>query len=164
MRSWGRMKGHRSLQVYSWSKSAPRTCSQGLQLHDRMTLRLGLRDELHIVAYDDESGGRASRLVWTLYLLGYRRASVLNGGIHTWLHDGCPVTRTSTTVAITNPIPLAIDESIFQMADREKARTYFNVSPDEVVALYVGRLSLRQKVDFAPILEMLSPPISRGVR
>ena len=83
----------------------------------RLACRLGLHDELHIVAYDDEGGGRASRLVWTLYLLGHRRASVLNGGVHAWLHEGYPVTRTGTTDATTEPAHFAIDDHV--LATRE---------------------------------------------
>jgi thiosulfate/3-mercaptopyruvate sulfurtransferase len=79
--------------------------------------RLGLRDELHIVAYDDEGGGRASRLIWTLYLLGHRCASVLNGGIQAWLHEGYPVTRTGTADATTELTHFAIDDRV--LATRE---------------------------------------------
>jgi thiosulfate/3-mercaptopyruvate sulfurtransferase len=78
----------------------------------RLARRLGLRDNLHIVAYDDEGGARASRLVWTLYLLGHRYASVLNGGIHAWLHEGCPVTRTSTAITSSKPTHFALDDHV----------------------------------------------------
>jgi thiosulfate/3-mercaptopyruvate sulfurtransferase len=78
----------------------------------RLTRRLGLRDELHIVAYDDEGSGRAARLVWTLYLLGHRCASVLNGGIHAWLHEGCPVTPAGTAGTSTEPAHFAIDDRV----------------------------------------------------
>jgi thiosulfate/3-mercaptopyruvate sulfurtransferase len=88
--------------------------SQRLQLLAR---RLGLRDQLHIVAYDDEGGGRASRLVWTLYLLGHRCASVLNGGIHAWLHEGYPVTQISAVPATTELAHIAIDDRV--LATRE---------------------------------------------
>lgn len=45
---------------------------------------LGLRDDLHIVAYDDEGGGWAGRFIWTLEVLGHNNFSYLNGGIHAW--------------------------------------------------------------------------------
>jgi len=45
---------------------------------------LGLHDDLHIVAYDDEGGGWAGRFIWTLDVLGHNKASYLNGGIHAW--------------------------------------------------------------------------------
>jgi thiosulfate/3-mercaptopyruvate sulfurtransferase len=46
--------------------------------------RLGLTAERPVIAYDDEGNGRASRLLWTLVVLGHERVSLLNGGIHAW--------------------------------------------------------------------------------
>ena len=45
---------------------------------------IGLTPEHHVVAYDDEGGGRASRLLWTLEAIGHPRFSLLNGGLHAW--------------------------------------------------------------------------------
>ena len=45
---------------------------------------LGLRPERHVVVYDDEGGGWAGRMIWTLNLVGHRNWSYLNGGIHAW--------------------------------------------------------------------------------
>lgn len=45
---------------------------------------LGLMPGHHVVAYDDEGGGRASRLLWTLEAMGHERFSLLNGGLHAW--------------------------------------------------------------------------------
>ena len=53
--------------------------------------RLGLTPELHVVAYDAEGNGRASRLLWTLAVLGHERVSLLNGGIHAWDAAGGPL-------------------------------------------------------------------------
>ncbi|WIX31509.1 sulfurtransferase [Salinicola sp. JS01] len=55
---------------------------------------LGLTPETHVVAYDDEGGGWAGRLLWTLELIGHPRYSYLNGGIHAWRADGHPVDTT----------------------------------------------------------------------
>ncbi|MEQ6915987.1 sulfurtransferase [Halomonas aquatica] len=52
---------------------------------------LGLTRDTHVVAYDDEGGGWAGRLLWTLELIGHTRYSYLNGGIHAWREDGLPV-------------------------------------------------------------------------
>ncbi len=41
-----------------------------------------------MVAYDDEGGGWAARLLWTLELIGHTRYSYLNGGIHAWRDAG----------------------------------------------------------------------------
>jgi thiosulfate/3-mercaptopyruvate sulfurtransferase len=45
---------------------------------------IGLTPEHHVVAYDDEGGGRAARLLWTLEAMGHTRFSLLNGGLHAW--------------------------------------------------------------------------------
>jgi thiosulfate/3-mercaptopyruvate sulfurtransferase len=52
---------------------------------------LGLTRDTHVVAYDDEGGGWAGRLLWTLELIGHTRYSYLNGGIHAWREAGQPV-------------------------------------------------------------------------
>ena len=51
---------------------------------------LGVNNDSHIVAYDDEGGGCASRFLWTLDYLGFTQASLLNGGIHAWLDEQLP--------------------------------------------------------------------------
>ncbi|USZ50849.1 sulfurtransferase [Halomonas sp. DN3] len=51
---------------------------------------LGLTRDTHVVAYDDEGGGWAGRLLWTLELIGHKRYSYLNGGIHAWRDEGLP--------------------------------------------------------------------------
>ncbi|NHH86600.1 rhodanese-like domain-containing protein [Cobetia sp. MB87] len=52
---------------------------------------LGITRDSHVVAYDDEGGGWAGRLLWTLALLGHTRYSYLNGGLHAWQGDGLPM-------------------------------------------------------------------------
>ncbi|HEY5791015.1 MAG TPA: sulfurtransferase [Gammaproteobacteria bacterium] len=48
---------------------------------------LGLEREHHVVAYDDEGGGKAARLLWTLDVVGHPRWSLLNGGLHAWANE-----------------------------------------------------------------------------
>lgn len=50
----------------------------------RLLSTLGISADTHVVAYDDEGGGWASRLLWTLALIGHTRYSLLDGGIHAW--------------------------------------------------------------------------------
>ncbi|MGO2241348.1 MAG: sulfurtransferase [Halomonas sp.] len=54
----------------------------------RLFSALGLTRDIHVVAYDDEGGGWAARLLWTLDLIGHTRYSYLNGGIHAWRDAG----------------------------------------------------------------------------
>ena len=55
---------------------------------------LGIDAQTHVVAYDDEGGGRAARLLWTLEVAGHTRCSLLNGGLHAWANEGHPVDNT----------------------------------------------------------------------
>ncbi len=49
---------------------------------------LGVDDSRYVVTYDDEGGGRAARVVWTLEVLGHPAMSVLNGGVRAWVSEG----------------------------------------------------------------------------
>ena len=60
----------------------------------RVFSTLGLTPLHHVVAYDDEGGGKSGRLLWTLDMLGHGRASMLNGGIHAWANEGHPLAGT----------------------------------------------------------------------
>jgi len=53
---------------------------------------LGLTPATHVIAYDDEGGGRACRFLWTLDCVGHRRFSLLNGGLIAWTNEGREVT------------------------------------------------------------------------
>ena len=50
--------------------------------------RHGIGPETWVVAYDDEGGGCAARLLYTLQAYGHRRGSLLSGGIHAWANEG----------------------------------------------------------------------------
>ena len=51
---------------------------------------LNISPDHHVVAYDDEGGAWAGRLIWNLHCLGFYNASLLNGGIHAWLGENLP--------------------------------------------------------------------------
>lgn len=53
--------------------------------------RIGLTPEHHVIAIDDEGGGWAGRLIWTLDVLGHQRYSYLNGGVLAWAGAGLPL-------------------------------------------------------------------------
>lgn len=52
---------------------------------------IGLKREHHVVAIDDEGGGKAARLLWTLDVIGHPGWSLLNGGMHAWANEQHPV-------------------------------------------------------------------------
>ena len=53
---------------------------------------IGLTEEKHVIAYDDEGGGWAGRFLWTLDVIGHKNWSYLNGGLIAWHNEGYPVT------------------------------------------------------------------------
>ncbi len=67
---------------------------------------LNISPDHHVVAYDDEGGGWAGRLIWNLHCLGFENTSLLNGGIHAWLAAGLP---TSSEVEKLVPVVPLLD-------------------------------------------------------
>lgn len=56
--------------------------------------KLGLSDDKTVIAYDDEGGGWAGRLIWTLDMIQHKHYAYLNGGIHAWIKAGMPTEQT----------------------------------------------------------------------
>jgi len=54
----------------------------------RVFSSIGLTADAHVVAYDDEGGGKAGRLLWTLAVGGHTRYSLLDGGLIAWANEG----------------------------------------------------------------------------
>ena len=73
----------------------------------RLFSSLGLTRDTHVVAYDDEGGGWAARLLWTLELIGHTRYSYLNGGLQAWRQDGLPLSTTPSA-----PTPSAYEAEV----------------------------------------------------
>jgi len=75
---------------------------------------IGLREDSHVVAYDNTGNGRASRLLWTLDVLGHPAFSLLDGGLEAWVADGGPLESgqvaprpSQYTARLRNPAALA---------------------------------------------------------
>lgn len=88
--------------------------------------RLGLTADKHVVVYDDEGGGWAGRMIWTLDVLGHQHCSYLNGGLHAWLNEGHPVESeanaplASNYVASIDPAPVAEAEDVLETLDDDQ--------------------------------------------
>lgn len=85
---------------------------------------IGLTPEQHVVAYDDEGNGRASRLLWTLEALGHFNFSLLDGGLHAWRAAGQPLETAAPAVVpsdyparITNPDVLVERDEVLASLD-----------------------------------------------
>ncbi len=60
---------------------------------------LGMTADTHVVTYDDEGGGWASRFLWTLDVVGHRHYSLLNGGLIAWANEGHSLSSAAVTPA-----------------------------------------------------------------
>jgi thiosulfate/3-mercaptopyruvate sulfurtransferase len=78
--------------------------------------RIGYTPDTEIVAYDDEGGGWAGRLLWTLDVIGHPRWAYLDGGIHAWRAAGAPVETTASARPAT-PVRIAPSERAIVRAD-----------------------------------------------
>ena len=99
---------------------------------------LGLTRNTHVVAYDDEGGGWAARLLWTLDLIGHTRYSYLNGGIHAWRDEGLEESTEQTLptpseyhAEILNPNTLITCDEIKQKLDDRQFAVWDARSPGE---------------------------------
>jgi len=63
---------------------------------------LGITADTQIVAYDEEGGGKAARLIWTLHAMGHLKASLLNGGLIAWYREDLPI---NNEVVTSQPNP-----------------------------------------------------------
>jgi len=71
---------------------------------------LNISPEHHVVAYDDEGGAWAGRLLWNLHCLGFENTSLLNGGIHAWLGAGLPTSSDQETfTAVDHLVPVNLE-------------------------------------------------------
>ena len=59
--------------------------------------RMGISHRTQVVAYDQDTGGWASRLWWMLRWLGHDDVAVLDGGFAAWAAEGRPTTSSVDT-------------------------------------------------------------------
>jgi thiosulfate/3-mercaptopyruvate sulfurtransferase len=82
---------------------------------------LGLRPDAYIVAYDDEGGGHAARLLWSLVAHGHTRYGLLNGGLQAWVNEGFALD--ATLIAPTpNDYPVTYNPEVVAEYDYIAAR------------------------------------------
>lgn len=102
---------------------------------------LGLTADSHVVAYDDEGGGWAGRLIWTLDVLGHTRYSYLNGGLHAWaseqrpLEEGVNVPSPSEYSAHYHSLPIMTKEEIIQRLELPNFAIWDARSPEEYLGI-----------------------------
>ncbi|MDH5395575.1 MAG: sulfurtransferase [Gammaproteobacteria bacterium] len=91
---------------------------------------LGLSSDTHVVAYDDEGGGRASRFLWTLDVVGHKNYSLLNGGLQGWSNHGNAI---SSKIAYPTPCEYTATMNFEPVATRQFILDHF--SDDKIAIL-----------------------------
>lgn len=126
---------------------------------------LGLRDNLHVVAYDDEGGGWAGRFIWTLEVLGHKNVSYLNGGIHAWRGLGLeeqteavPAAQCDYTLPELNRTIIAeIDDIVSELNNKDfvvwDARSLAEYSGEKVLAARSGHIPGAINCDWVNLMD-----------
>jgi len=87
----------------------------------------GLTPEHRVVAYDDENGLKASRLLWTLDAIGHPGSTLLDGGLQAWLETNLQrrnIRRDSAVKDRTPEYPAVYHADVY--ADRAYIETHLN--------------------------------------
>lgn len=108
--------------------------------------RIGYRPERRVIAYDDEGGGWAGKLLWVMDAIGHADWAYLNGGLHAWAAAGGALSSGTFAAATDLPlIQLAINsQPIAEITDvltaiNEPAQVILDVrSSDEYLGLRSG--------------------------
>jgi thiosulfate/3-mercaptopyruvate sulfurtransferase len=107
----------------------------------RIFSSLGINRNTHVVAYDDEGGGRAARFLWSLEVAGHTRFSLLNGGLHAWANEGHPYEDAAVT-------PTA---SIFELAHNDGPVADSDYIRARLANPGVGLLDVRSAEEFSGV-------------
>ncbi len=112
---------------------------------------LNISPEHHVVAYDDEGGAWAGRLLWNLHCMGFENTSLLNGGIHAWLGAGLPTSSDQETfIPVDHLVPVNLErkaefqidyDELKQLIENEKIQVWDCRTEDEYTGL---RLAARR--------------------
>lgn len=100
---------------------------------------IGLTRDMHVVAYDSEGNGRASRLLWTLDVLAHPGSSLLNGGFTAWKNEEHPIERTA---------PGKFDRSVYPVHVNGKSHADKNYIMSKIGDTNVGLLDARSPMEY----------------
>jgi len=76
---------------------------------------IGITPDHYVIAYDDENGLKACRLLWTLDALGHPQSALLDGGLQGWEQSGLErlnVRRDSAVKDHTSAYPAVLQEEV----------------------------------------------------
>jgi len=86
----------------------------------RLLSRLGIREETHVVVYDEGNNSVASRFWFMLRVHGHEKASLLDGGLKAWTEAGLPLTREEPRIEPSPLRKLKLDRS--RVVDLEQVK------------------------------------------
>jgi thiosulfate/3-mercaptopyruvate sulfurtransferase len=145
---------------------------------------LGITPDTLVVIYDDAGGLHASRLFFTLDVLGHEKAAILDGGVQAWRRAGYPLTADVPRIAATEYRPKLHPDRVASaewIRDRLKDPGLVLVdarSPEEYIGKDVRakrgghipgavnidwRQNLRRDGTFKPIQELRAMYLEKGV-
>ena len=78
---------------------------------------LGITKDTHIVSYDEEGGGNAARLMWTMHAYGHQNISVLDGGIFSWIKGGFPLEQSKAKPRQSNYEPTLTADNVIEQSE-----------------------------------------------
>ncbi len=87
--------------------------------------QIGLTPEHRVIAYDDESGLKASRLIWTLDAIGHSNCALLDGGLQAWEQAGLQrqkIQRDSAVKDRTPAYPATVHQEVIANRDLIQSR------------------------------------------
>jgi len=114
---------------------------------DALFSRIGLTPDSHVVVYDDEGGGWAGRLIWTLDVIGHSRYSYIDGGLTAWRKMGFPLSadaevkaRPSTFSVTIHPERLVSKEAVLESIGNRDSIVWDARAPEEYAGTKVTAL------------------------
>ena len=90
-------------QLVKGTPPVPGLCPDEKQLA-KIVNYLGLTHNKRVILYDDEGGGWAGRMAWSLDLMGFNNWCYLNGGIVPWIKEGFPTESSANQPVVWTPI------------------------------------------------------------
>lgn len=118
---------------------------------------VGLTADKHVIAYDDEGGGWAGRLIWTLDVIGHKNYSYLNGGLPTWVNENHPIetianhaNKTDITINIDQTFIAEVDDIINHLDHQKLSDQNFAIWDARSAAEYDGSKVLTKRGGHIP--------------
>lgn len=86
---------------------------------------IGYHPDRRVIAYDDEGGGWAGKLLWVMDVIGHSNWAYLNGGLHAWAGAGRALSQGAFTAPVLgsdfelsiSTAPIAEIEDVLQSLD-----------------------------------------------